>query len=219
MNSYIFGATASGLPIPAYTFGSSGKKVLIIGGVHGDEVEGVVAAHGLLGRFANSFSYKLQVVLVPALNLDGFIANQRQNSNGIDLNRNLPTNDWSEEFETDRYNPGPEANSEPENQALVKFIDDNRPEFILSLHSWKPMLNINGRCEKIAETIAKHTGDEINNSIGYPTPGCLGTYCGLERDVPTLTYEIERGMDTATTLKTHIQPILEGLKVAEEAIN
>ena len=219
MKSFVFGSTVNQLPIPGYSFGSSGRKVLILGGVHGDEVEGVVAAHGLLARFAKSFSYRLQVDLVPALNLDGVLAKQRKNTNGVDLNRNLPTNDWTREVAEERYFPGETANSEPENQALVSYIEEHRPEFVLTLHSWKPILNVNGRCHKIAETIAKYTGSPVEESIGYPTPGCLGTYTGLERDIPTLTYEIERGIDAATTLKTHIQPILEGLNVAEESVN
>lgn len=219
MKSYVFGTTTSNLPIPAYSFGSGEQRVLILGGVHGDETEGVIAAHGLLERFSRSFSYRLKVDLVPAFNLDGVLARQRVNARGVDLNRNLPTADWTDQAATERYNPGPSANSESENQALVKYIDEKKPNFILSLHSWKPMLNVNGRCQKIAETIAKFTGYEIKDSIGYPTPGCLGTYCGLERDMPTLTYEIERGLDTASILKVHIKAIMEGLKVTEESVS
>ena len=148
MDCFIFGNTVNKLPIPAYRFGSSGHRVLILAGVHGDEVEGVIAAHGLLARFAKSFTYKLHVDLVPAFNLDGVLAARRTNANAVDLNRNLPTNDWTEEVAEERYFPGLEANSEPENQALVGYLEEFKPEFVLSLHSWKPMLNVNGRCQK-----------------------------------------------------------------------
>lgn len=219
MKSFIFGKTTSHLPIPAYSFGSSGHRVLILGGVHGDEIEGVIAAHGLLDKFCKSFSYKLKVDLVPAFNLDGVLNRSRVNQNGVDLNRNLPTSDWTSQVASERYYPGKEANSESENQALVDYIEEKQPQFILSLHSWKPMLNTNGRCKKIAETIAKYTGYEIKDSIGYPTPGCLGTYCGIERDMPTLTYEVERGLNSSAILSTHVKAILEGLKSAEESIS
>jgi len=217
VKSFIFGHSSQNLPIPAYSFGSSGPTVLILGGVHGDEIEGVIATHGLLERFSKSFSFKLNVVLIPIFNMDGLLANQRKNYNGVDLNRNLPTNDWSNEVSEDKYHPGEEANSEPESQAIVKYFEENKPVFVLSLHSWKPMLNINGRCEKIAETMAKFNNYEIKDSIGYSTPGCLGTYCGIERDMPTLTYEIERGLKADIILKTHVKAILEGLKVVEES--
>ena len=216
MQSFVFGQTASGVPILAHNFGQTGPRVLILGGVHGDEIEGVWAAHGLLNAFAQSFPYKLRLTLVPAFNLDGVLGKERRNSRGVDLNRNLPTNDWTDKVATERYNPGPSANSEPENQALVKFIDSEKPAFILSLHSWKPMLNINGDCRAEAEEIAKRTGYIIEETIGYPTPGCLGTYTGLEREMPTLTYEVERGLDQASVLKIHVPAILESLKVSEK---
>ena len=214
-SSFIFGRTADGLAIPAHSFGTTGPRILVLGGVHGDEIEGVVAAQGLLERFAEAFPYRLRLTLVPTFNLDGVLARERRNSRGIDLNRNLPTKDWTNDVAEPRYYPGPSANSEPENRALCAFIETEKPTFILSLHSWKPMLNINGDCRTIAEAIAKQTGYIVTESIGYPTPGCLGTYAGLERDLPTLTYEIERGLPAEPILRIHVPAILEGLKVCE----
>ncbi|MCB0363092.1 MAG: DUF2817 domain-containing protein, partial [Bdellovibrionales bacterium] len=79
----------------------------------------------------------------------------------------------------------------------------------------KPLLNINGDCMRLAQVISRLTGYEIHDSIGYPTPGCLGTYCGLERNMPTLTYEIERGLSHHQIVQVHVPAILEGLKVLE----
>jgi murein peptide amidase A len=216
LESFIFGMTSTGLPIPAYRFGPRGApRVLVIGGVHGDEIEGVWAAHGLLAAFALKFPYHLDLTLVPAFNLDGVLARDRRNARGVDLNRNLPSNDWTSEVATERYNPGPAACSEPENKALVTFFEREKPAFVISLHSWKPMLNINGDCRAEAEAIRLATGYVIEESIGYPTPGCLGTYAGLERAMPTLTYEIERGLDQASILKIHVPAIQDALVVAQ----
>lgn len=211
MKAFIFGKTANGLPIPAYEIGNEGPKVLILGGVHGDETEGVICSHGLLEKLSQE-SLPLQITLVPALNLDGVLAKQRVNGNGVDLNRNLPTKDWNPEKLNPRYPPGPFANSEPENQALTAWIDQHSPRFVLSLHSWKPLLNTNGNCRQQAEAIQKITGYPIEESIGYPTPGCLGTYTGLERDQPTITYEIERGLETRPILETHVPACLAALR-------
>ncbi len=216
MKSFKFGNTRQGLPIMADKYGSSGPKVLILGGVHGDEWEGVVAAKSLQASFLESFTYKLELTLVPMFNLDGILQGDRKNAAAVDLNRNLPTNDWVAEIKEERYFPGPEANSEPENKALVDWLTQNKPSLIISLHSWNPLLNINGRCRDEAEAIAKHTNYEIKESIGYPTPGCLGTYCGLERDMPTLTYEIERNLAPKEIIAKHTPAILEALKVTEE---
>lgn len=212
----IFGYTSLGLPIPSYRFSNGGAKVLVLGGVHGDEIEGIVAAHGLLRAFSEDFSFKLDLTLVPAFNLDGALHRTRGNYRGVDLNRNLPTKDWSPEIKTPRYHPGSSPNSESENQALTKFIEIEKPQFLLSLHSWHPVLNVNGDCMAEAEVLASLTGYKIDADIGYPTPGCLGTFAGLERTSPTLTYEIERGLAPEQILKIHVPAILECLKETEK---
>lgn len=217
MQSKVIGNTVLGLPILAYQWGSKGLHICIIGGVHGDEYEGVVASYGLIQALSQENPFRLRISIIPNLNLDGVLFNSRQNKNGIDLNRNLPTKDWTSEVLNPRYTPGPHANSEPENQALVRFIEEEKPERIFSLHSWKPVLNTNGDCKKEAEVIARHTGYEIQESIGYPTPGCLGTYTGLEKNIPTLTYEIERGLAPEKIIQIHVPAILDALKTLEES--
>jgi len=216
MNTFQFSQTRNGLPVLGHNFGSSGPKVLILGGVHGDEYEGIVAAKALLGKFMQSFNYKLQLTIVPEFNIDGSSIAQRKNAAGVDLNRNLPSNDWEANVAQEKYHPGPSPNSEPENQGLVKWLEEHKPQFVLTLHSWKPVLNTNGDCQAEAEVIAKHTDYKIVESIGYPTPGCLGTYCGLERGMPTLTYEIERGLASDKIVAIHVPAILDALKETEK---
>lgn len=218
MTTFIFGETSLGLPITAYRFNNGGAKTLILGGVHGDEIEGVIAAQGLLKAFIQNFDYKLDLTLVPTFNAEGVFFKTRGNFNGVDLNRNLPTKDWSPEIKTPRYHPGPFANSETENQALSKYIEQEKPQFILSLHSWHPVLNVNGDCLAEAKVLAKITGYKIDEDIGYPTPGCLGSYAGLERSSPTLTYEIERGLAHDQVLKIHVPAILAALRETEKRI-
>lgn len=216
-SSFVFGQSPLGLPITGYRFGQNkGPKVLILGGVHGDEIEGVIGAMGLLKSFNESFNFNLDVTLVPMFNPEGVLNKTRMNSRGVDLNRNLPTKDWSPEVKTPRYNPGPQPNSEPENQALVKFVENEKPVFLLSLHSWHPVLNVNGDCMAEAKVLSEKTGYKIDADIGYPTPGCLGTFAGLERTSATLTYEIERGLDAESILRVHVPAILACLKETEK---
>lgn len=215
MKTSIFTFTSKGLPVPAFEFHNSGPEVLILGGVHGDEVEGVIASQELLKHFMTSFPYKLNLTLVPQFNLEGVIFKTRGNGNGVDLNRNLPTKDWSPEVKTPRYHPGPFAGSESENKGLISYLEQKRPLFVLSLHSWQPVLNVNGDCYKVAEVLARRTGYKIDDDIGYPTPGCLGTFAGLERSLPTLTYEIERGLSAEKIIDIHVPAILESLKTLE----
>lgn len=215
MDTFQFGTSATQLPIWGHRLGRSGPLVLILGGVHGNEPEGIIAAHGLLKLFYQTFTHQLRVTVVPEFNFDGVMTQSRLNSRGVDLNRNLPTKDWTKNATEKKYYPGTEPNSEPENQALVSWLEKNKPHLVISLHSWFPLLNINGNCRAEAEVISKITGYEIKEDIGYPTPGCLGTYCGLERDIPTLTYEIERGLNHCDILKIHVPALHEALKVSE----
>ena len=225
-SSISIGQTGKGTPIAGFMGGvspadTSQKCAMVIGGTHGDEHEGVTLAEGLLSSLQKShfnesgplpFSFKL--VIVPVLNPDGYFLDQRHNANGVDLNRNLPTKDWSAKVSDPRYHPGATPASEPETQALLQALERFSPDFILSLHSWKkpPVLNINGPCRAFAETVHNKTGFEIKEDIGYPTPGSLGTYWGLERERPTLTYEIQRvskrtPQTTATILQTHLSAV------------
>ena len=204
------------IPILAYRWRKGSVKTLILGGVHGDEIEGVVCAQGLLAEFSKQFDFKLDLTLIPQFNIDGVLSRSRMNSAGVDLNRNLPTKDWSPEIKTPRYHPGQRPNSEPENRALSAWIEQEKPHFILSLHSWHPVLNVNGDCLAEAESLAASTGYKIDTDIGYPTPGCLGTFAGLERGSPTLTYEIQRGLPLNEVIRIHVPAILKCLSVTEK---
>ena len=62
----------------------------------------------------------------------------------------------------------------------------------------------------------QHVGYEVKEEIGYPTPGCLGTYCGLERNMPTITYEIERGLDFSSINGLHVPALTAALRVASQ---
>lgn len=214
MKSFSIGQTRLGLEISGFEFEckTSVKNILLLGGVHGDEIEGVIASFGVIGALRNSYAHKFNFFVIPQFNIDGVMARTRGNHSGVDLNRNLPTKDWSPHIATPRYHPGAAACSEPENQALVTFLKQKNFEFIYSLHSWKPMLNINGDARKVAEVIHQHTHYIIDEDIGYPTPGSLGSY-GLEKKIPVLTYEIERGLDFDKIMKIHVPAICESLKV------
>ena len=214
MESFIFGYTDNKLPILGYRFGQRAESVplLILGGVHGDEIEGVIASQGLLSSFASmDFPYLLDLTIVPVLNYDGFLARKRSNASGVDLNRNLPTTDWQAKALKPKYYPGLKPNSESENQYLVAYIKQTNPKYIISLHSWKPLLNVNGEIKDLARRISRYTSYDILEDIGYATPGSLGNY-GQENGIPVLTYEIERGLSTEKILQIHVPAIVNALK-------
>jgi hypothetical protein len=44
---------------------------------------------------------------------------------------------------------------------------------------------------------AVQPGWRVTADMGYPTPGSLGNYLGVDQQIPILTIEFERGQDEA----------------------
>jgi Predicted deacylase len=172
----------------------SEAPILFIGGVHGDEPEGVRLAQEFLqwlkSEEATNSENIRPWILVPCINPDGYAKNERTNGAGVDLNRNFPCRDWSPEHKAPRYYPGPSAGSESEVQALVKLIEDEKPHLIVHFHSWEPCIVYTGKPGKdAAELLATGNGYEAREDIGYPTPGSLGQYGWLEAKTPVICIE------------------------------
>lgn len=170
---------------------SPSKKYLFIGGVHGDEPEGVQLASDLLNWLSKNHSAVTHSwTLIPCLNPDGYFANKRTNDSGVDLNRNFPSSDWNPQFWAPRYNPGPNPASEPEVKALSSLIQQEKFDAIFHFHSWIPGIIYTGVFSKeLAEKFAHHCQKEATPDIGYPTPGSLGQFSGLDLQIPTICVE------------------------------
>jgi protein MpaA len=208
------GHSLEGKSITAFKTDIKASKYLyLIGGVHGNEVEGVYVLQELFNWLKNEHSLKdMPIVVLPILNVDGYRAQSRVNAHLVDLNRNLPTKDWTPEKSQPKYNPGPKPLSEPENQFLVKMLDKYKPGMIISFHTWKPLLNHNGDCKDIAEYLNQFNNYEMADDIGYPTPGSLGAY-GVEKyNSPVLTFECPELKTHRETLKEIWLENEEGLK-------
>lgn len=186
---------------------SSRSPILFIGGVHGDEPEGVWLAEAFLNSLLTHYNRNSQAslqewVLIPCLNPEGYARGERTNSAGVDLNRNFPSPDWSNEAKAPRYNPGSQPGSEPEVQGALKAIEMFRPKLIVHFHSWKPCIVYTGKpAEAIAQKLGAHSGYPCHEDIGYPTPGSLGQYGWLSKQIPVICIEEQEG-----TLREHVWP-------------
>ncbi len=195
--------SALGKPIELYSsrdkLGAE-RPLLFIGGVHGDEPEGVEIAQQLLSYLQkNNRSDFFPWLLIPCLNVDGFAKNERGNGHGVDLNRNFPSPDWSPESKAARYFPGPKANSEPEVQSLCHLIAAENPQAIFHFHSWEPCVVYTGRPgQSWAEVAATGSGYPCREDIGYPTPGSLGQYGWLVHQIPVICLEAQEKSDLRT---------------------
>lgn len=170
------------------------NNILIIGVFHGDEPQGKF----LIDEYLKQNDWK-NLLFIPCLNPDGMALGRRTNANGVDLNRNFPTKNWGQNMgdgadcdnETGSYYGGKSPASEVETQFVIDVIKRYSPKIILTLHAPYKVVNYDGPAEDIAIEISKITGYPVEASIGYPTPGSFGTYCGVERNIPTITLELD----------------------------
>src|SRR5579871_1528192 len=168
-------SSALGSAIELYSSADKSRApLLMIGGVHGDEPEGVRLATDLLDWLHKNHKKLRPWILIPCLNVDGYKKNERTNGAGVDLNRNFPSPDWSSEHSKPRYFPGSTPGSEPEVKAVVQLIQERKPDLIVHFHSWEPCVVYTGSPgRKAAEILGRDTPYKVSESIGYPTPGSL----------------------------------------------
>lgn len=167
------------------------KPLLLIGGVHGDEPEGVRLARETLSWLkTQDENVIVPWILIPSLNVDGLAKKTRGNARGVDLNRNYPSADWTPKFEKERYFPGPAPASEPEVQGIVELIRDFKPRLIIHCHSWNPCIVGTGpRAQTDAKRLSESSGYELVPEIGYPTPGSLSRYGWHDLSIPIICIE------------------------------
>ncbi len=204
--------------IRAATFGNGPRRVYLIAGIHGTEQEGLqnidlIRRELLSGEIAG----RTTVRLVEDMNPDGSEAGTRHNTAGIDLNRNWPAKNFKPA--KDR---GPEPLSEPETRAVHDDLLAFDPHIVVVLHSTAegPFVNFDGPGLGFADAFnaAAKASDErwrVVADMGYPTPGSLGTFVGIDRGVPILTIEFERGQD-AVSAWAALAPALRAVAAHED---
>lgn len=79
------------LPIFIRAAKEDGPVVLVSGGVHGDEINGIVTARRILEEIdAGLELLKGTLIIIPLVNIYGFLSNSRTFPDGRDLNRSFP---------------------------------------------------------------------------------------------------------------------------------
>lgn len=185
------------------------KNILIVGVFHGEEPQGDYIIHRYLQQ-SNFKEIKNNLYFIPCLNQFGKMVNKRGNKNGVDLNRNFPTKNWKK-TEKDDYFSGDTPASEPETKFILETIKKIKPDIILSIHAPLKLVNYDGPANELAEKISELCGYPVKEYIGYPTPGSFGTYFGVERNIPTITLELD-DEETNDSLYQRTKPVIEYLE-------
>jgi hypothetical protein len=169
------------------------KRVLVLALVHGDELEGGSVARRWIERLQEIKSRNTWRI-VPIVNPDGMDSKHRCNANGVDINRNFPSDDWEtlalkywkeKKNHDPRRFPGNSPASEPETRCTVAHIDDFSPDFIVSIHTPYGVLDFDGPSVAVPK---------FKNlpwvSLGT-FPGSLGRFMWKDKNVPVLTVELK----------------------------
>jgi murein peptide amidase A len=187
------GKSRQGRPIVLHSLGSGPRNVLVLGGVHGDELPSVPLVTKFKAHLENhpELLDGLTVHIILEVNPDGVAAKTRTNSAGVDINRNMEF-EWSPESRGPRTFPGLSPYSEPETVALKSVIETLKPDRILSVHAYADILDYDTYCGLfLAQEMSRLNSMKVA-TIGYPTPGSLGRYCSRFL-IPLVTLELPRG--------------------------
>jgi hypothetical protein len=192
------GYSVEGRPIDLHVFGGDpdgdGEAVLILAAIHGNEATSATVAQRLIEHLRDhpDTCTGRTVAVIPVANPDGLFRRLRTNRNLVDLNRNFPAANWAK-TRKGQYFGGDRPASEPETLAVLAAIDRVRPDRIVSIHSMdKPCNNYDGPARNLAEQMHRGNGYPVKDNIGYPTPGSLGSWAGVDRSIPIITLELAR---------------------------
>lgn len=201
------------------------ENILIVGVVHGDEPQGKYLIEEYLksrydfnhislsfsnkGRGGKSPISRKGVLFIPCLNPDGLQLGKRTNANNVDINRNFPTKNWGKnegdnatcDDETTNYFGGKSAGGEIETQFLIDTINKYTPSIVMTIHAPYMVVNYDGPAKEVAEKISNIIKYPVEESIGYPTPGSFGTWAGVEKNIPTITLEVDEKIQVQQLVK------------------
>ncbi len=189
------------------------NSTLVITMVHSDEVTPLYLGLKLAAWLSQPEQKELlqshRVVIAPLVNPDGLFKKRRtrQNSRGVDLNRNFATRDWNpqalidwkKKYRSDRRRfPGHSPESEPETVFQRELIRLSHPTKILSVHAPLSMMDYDGPDTGLP--LAKFLSDYGKEYLKLKTqlktlswrfyPGSLGNFAGRELGIPTMTLEL-----------------------------
>jgi protein MpaA len=186
------GTSTDGRAIRGRRFGGPGPALLIFGGIHGDEAASTEALIELAPRLAAAPPHGPSIWLLPAVNPDGIASGRKNSARDVDLNRNFPARSFATAH-APGYFPGAAPLSEPETRVIADLIARAPIAAVVAVHAPFACVNFDGPAGAWAEAVAAACGWPARGDIGYPTPGSLGSWLGIDRGLPVLTLELPPG--------------------------
>ncbi len=196
----VIGHSVQARPITAWHLGETNRPtVVLIAAMHGNEP----APRAILSTLRDGTSvHGIDLWVVPSYNPDGLAAGTRRNAHGVDLNRNYPY-DWKPLGGS--YYSGPKPASEPETRAMMRFLGEVRPDWILSFH--QPLHGVDVDVERPA------FAHRVARILGLPATTldcggvCHGTMTGwYNHHFPGFALTVEYGAHPSRRLMSRTAP-------------
>ena len=204
--SVSLGRTAQGRPIRAVRIGTAraGRRVLVVGAIHGTEQAGKAITRRLRKLRPPS---GVELLLVDDLNPDGSAAASRQNARGVDLNRNFPFRWQAIGRPFDTYHAGRGPLSEPESRAATDFITSFRPRVTIYYHQMMRLVDRSGGDRVLERLYARRSGLPYRG-----IPPLTGTATSWQnhtfRDDSAFVVELPAGRLSARAANRHAGAVL-----------
>jgi predicted deacylase len=206
----VIGYSVQGRALEAWRFGAGERILLLVGGIHGGwEANTTRLMRQLIEYFTanpQSIPPTVTVIIVPTANPDGSALGRvwsgRFNGNSVDLNRNWACG-WSSVayWQQARVNPGASPASEPEVQALMRYIQDMRPAAALFYHSAADGV-FAGSCggdhgsAALSEVLGRAAGYRFGSPFSaYPVTGTAADWVN-EQGIPSADVELITSTDS-----------------------
>lgn len=222
------GKTTRGYDLRYVSVGNEDRKIGYVGTVHVSESGPEIilpAIRRMLEEDRTAFD-KIGITMLPSVGADcredaiaGVSKYIRTNPNGVDINRNFPAK-WdvvstmyglSTDFPLDVVYRGPFPASESETQAVMKFVNDEKPDIVFSCHWLASVCENRCLCSQFcdSETEEKIKGYAMAYTLGFEklmkykfsadfylkkacTGGSLPSYCN---SIGILCVDIEGGVN------------------------
>jgi hypothetical protein len=170
-------------------------KILMLGGIHGDEYSSVTIMFKWMAILDKHHSGLFHWKVAPLVNPDGLLQkkSQRMNANGVDLNRNFFNGSdqnssleyWRKRtYKDPRRYPGKKPLSEVETQWIHQLISQFKPDAIVSVHAPYGIVDFDGPHKP-----PTHLGHLHLHLLGT-YPGSLGNFAGTQLNIPVITVEL-----------------------------
>ena len=210
------GYSLHGRPLVVETWGDGPSHYFMVASIHGNESRGtplLIQLQWFLYQHPELLKDKTISFMLVA-NPDGWRVGRRENGRHVDINRNFHT----ENFGRGAFH-GEHPLSEPETQALDRYLRAQKPERTIVFHEPMNCIDFDGPSAELAAQLSNVSGIRIKR-LGSRS-GSIGTLIGKELHKEVITFELPRSKDESNEVlwDTYRSVLLTFLDVEKEVID